>query len=101
MRRTKPLTCHCKDEANRKVDNGELSQTLSRSHTITGRARESIVQQALDRRSYAGGLLRLAKSETALVLLVGRKTTLTSSSTDHNTNMKKNRRPSGMRSCAR
>ena len=54
MRRTKPLTCNCKDEANRKVDTGELSQALSRSHTITGRARESMVQQALDRRSLRG-----------------------------------------------
>ena len=49
-----PLTCNCKDEANRKVDNGELSQALSRSHTITGRARESMVRQALDRRSLRG-----------------------------------------------
>ena len=49
-----PLTCNCKDDANRKVDNGELSQALSRSQTITGRASESMVQQALDRRSLRG-----------------------------------------------
>ena len=40
--------------SNRKVDNGELSQALSRSQTITGRASESMVQQALDRRSLRG-----------------------------------------------
>jgi hypothetical protein len=55
MRPTKkPLACNCKDEANRKVDNGELSQALSRSHTITGPARESMIRQALDRRSLRG-----------------------------------------------
>src|SRR6266852_4263326 len=55
MRPTKkPLTCNYKAEANRKVDNGELSQALSRSHTITGRARGSMVRQALDRRSLRG-----------------------------------------------
>jgi len=48
------MDCNCKDEANRKVDNGELSLALSRSYTITGRARESLVQQALDRRSLRG-----------------------------------------------
>ena len=40
--------------SDRKVDNGELSQALSRSQTITGRASESMVQQALDRRSLRG-----------------------------------------------
>jgi hypothetical protein len=48
------MDCNCKDEANRKVDNGELSQALSRSHTITASARESLVRQALDRRSLRG-----------------------------------------------
>lgn len=46
---------------------------------------------------YAGGLLRLAKSETALGMPGGHKTTLTSCSTDRNTYMERNRRPSQLK----
>jgi hypothetical protein len=93
MRPTKkPLTCNCKDEANRKVDNGELSQALSRGHTITGRARESMVLQALDRRSLRGRFVDGGEVRDCLSHAGWPQTTSTSSSTDHNTNMKKNRR---------
>jgi hypothetical protein len=69
---------NCKDEANRKVDNGELSQALSRSHTITGRARESMVRQALDRRSLRGRFVDGGEVRDCLSHAGRPKTTLTS-----------------------
>jgi hypothetical protein len=48
------MECNCKNEVNAKVDNGELTQALSRSNTITAGARESMVKQALDRRRLRG-----------------------------------------------
>lgn len=43
--------CNCREEVNAKVDNGELSQALSRSSFVTERGRESMTRQACDRRS--------------------------------------------------
>lgn len=48
------MACNCKEEVNTKVDNGELSGSLSRSHYISSRLRESLTRQACDRRSLRG-----------------------------------------------
>lgn len=47
-------TCTCRKEVNAKVDGGLLSEALSRSHSITEQARESMTRQACDRRSLRG-----------------------------------------------
>lgn len=48
------MNCNCKDEVNRKVDSGELSQALARSQSITDRAQRSMVRQAVNRRYVSG-----------------------------------------------
>ena len=75
--------------SNRKVDNGELSQALSHRHAITGRARESMVRQALDRSSLRGKFLD--GGEVRDCPSFAGKSHRLFCSTDRNTNMNRNR----------